>query len=620
MVAATCVLRILLSTSPIDAGIDWSRLAEPQADQYDTKVILHLATSTTSSSRPQKYTRTPVGLSQAVFDGQVAVRHVYPPLPEFTDAPIDHPNIGLAAEYVRHWPVIFRQCQQLLEAIHPALHPQIPLESNQIYRGSVCHSEERLFGTMWATIFCPLGLAEAIVQELAHQKLRVLGVSYNAATAIVENDPSELHSSSIVKDQLQPLTAVLHEAYSYVHVTALDIELLRAERDEQRRPVLTEVLARNLMRIEAGHNTLQKHFRAGQHGQEFMAGFFDWTERTIESARDMLNGSRRPCAASVSSNAPAHANLLDAARPVVFAYNGGIGDRLCNLPALRALAALFQGRLALLCFEGDRDLYYSDLNLRAIYECNFEYAEVGFEFDVVQVAQHLIDCDLFLSINPWHTGSVSELLGRFPGIPSVGFFPEFSHNLPCDYEGHAIDMAFAIPRFFGDNIELTAFSNPPAISRNAAAMAQEFKRRYANWTHTIFVHTDTKPEKSWSIPRFEAVLDKFLESFPDFGALIVDVGGGGTWRSRFPDRITPVALPLDACFALLRESHLFLGVDSCHLHAADLFRVPGVALFGPSTSRRWGYKFCKHRHLQSSGSMDNIGVDDVYEALCSLIV
>src|SRR6185295_9852542 len=115
------------------------------------------------------------------------------------------------------------------------------------------------------------------------QKLRVLGVSSNAATAIVENDPSELHSSSIVKDQLQPLTAVLHEVYSYVHVAALDIAILRAERDQQRRAVLTEVLARNLVRIEAGHNTLQKHFRPGEHGQEFMAGLFDWTERIIDS-------------------------------------------------------------------------------------------------------------------------------------------------------------------------------------------------------------------------------------------------------------------------------------------------------------------------------------------------
>ena len=41
--------------------------------------------------------------------------------------------------------------------------------------------------------------------------------------------------------------------------------------------------------------------------------------------------------------------MLTARVPVVFAYNGGIGDRLCNLPALRALASLFPARLVLVC-------------------------------------------------------------------------------------------------------------------------------------------------------------------------------------------------------------------------------------------------------------------------------
>lgn len=321
---------------------------------------------------------------------------------------------------------------------------------------------------------------------------------------------------------------------------------------------------------------------------------------------------------SAASSANVLSDFSHAAKPVVFAYNGGIGDRLCNLPALRALATLFQGRLALVCFKGDRDLYYSDLNLRAVYEFDFEFAHVGFEFDVEDVARHVVDCDLFLSINPWHTSSVSELLGRFSDVQTVGFFPQFGHSLTCDYEGHAMDMAFAVPRFLNSELDLPTFSKPPAISETAATMAREFRRQYAPWPRVLFVHTDTKPEKSWPIDRFESVLNRFLDTFPDFGALVVDVRGEGICRRRSSDRIAPVNLPLDACFALLRDSQLFLGVDSCHLHAADLFRVPGVALFGPSTSRRWGYKFCKHRHLQSSGNMNEIGVDDVYEALCSL--
>ena len=278
--------------------IDWARLAEPQADQYDTDITLQLASSTTSAARPQLYTRTPVGDAPAIFDGQVAIRHAYRSWPEFElllsqyhllDAPTDHSNIGIAAEYVRSWPLGFQQCQRLLDTIHPVLDRRIPLESPEVYRGSLCHSYEHMFGTMWATIFCPIGLAEAIVHEMAHQKLRALGVSFESATTIVGNDPSELYVSPVIKERPRPMTAVLHAEYSYVYVTTLDTRMLVAEEDPHRRAVLDHVLRTNLARIEEGNDTIRNHFRAGPYGPEFMAGFYEWIESTISSARAALN-------------------------------------------------------------------------------------------------------------------------------------------------------------------------------------------------------------------------------------------------------------------------------------------------------------------------------------------
>jgi prolyl 4-hydroxylase len=284
-----------LAGTAVSISIDWSRLAEPQADQYDTDVVLRLASSTFSAGRPRPYMRTPIGEAPAAFDGEVAIRHVYRSLPEFAsisthypDAPADHPNIGMAAEHIRKWSAAFTQCQRLLEAIHPAMDPGLPLVSDEIYRGSSCHSLERLFGTIWATIFCPIGLAEAIVHEMAHQKLRVLGVSFESARAVVGNDPSVLYVSPIIKDRQRPMTAVLHAEYSYVYVTALDIHLIEAERDPARRGALAGVLERNLSRIEEGYDTIRRYFKPGEHGREFMEGFYAWTENTINSAADLL--------------------------------------------------------------------------------------------------------------------------------------------------------------------------------------------------------------------------------------------------------------------------------------------------------------------------------------------
>ena len=290
---------LVRSESPGSRAIDWSRLAEPQADHYDSDVILRLASSTTSVGRPQPYRRTPIGDSPSTFDGQVAIRHVYRDEPEFAtfswhypDAAVDHPNIALAAEHVRRWPVAFAQCQRLLEAIHPAIDDRLPLESTNIYSGSSCHSLEKLFGTMWSTIYCPIGLAEAIVHEMAHQKLRVLGVSFESSTTIVGNDPTARYVSAIIKDRLRPMTAVLHAHYSYVHVTALDVHYLMAEQDLRRVEVLSEVLQRNLSRIEEGYDTIRVHFRPGEHGVEFVEGLFRWTETVTASARGLLANRR----------------------------------------------------------------------------------------------------------------------------------------------------------------------------------------------------------------------------------------------------------------------------------------------------------------------------------------
>jgi HEXXH motif-containing protein len=123
---------------------------------------------------------------------------------------------------------------------------------------------------------------------MAHQKLRVLGVSFESATSIVGNDPRNLYVSPIIKDRLRPMTAVLHAQYSYVHVTALDIRILEAEHDPCRCEAIGRRLGVNLARIKEGLETLRNHLDPGRHGEEFMRGMFAWTERTIGTGERLL--------------------------------------------------------------------------------------------------------------------------------------------------------------------------------------------------------------------------------------------------------------------------------------------------------------------------------------------
>jgi len=54
------------------------------------------------------------------------------------------------------------------------------------------------------------------------------------------------------------------------------------------------------------------------------------------------------------------------------------------------------------------------------------------------------------------------------------------------------------------------------------------------------------------------------------------------------------------------------------LHAADLARVPGVGLFGPTHPATWGFRFAPHRHLARS-AMADITAQDVLDAMEDLV-
>jgi len=53
------------------------------------------------------------------------------------------------------------------------------------------------------------------------------------------------------------------------------------------------------------------------------------------------------------------------------------------------------------------------------------------------------------------------------------------------------------------------------------------------------------------------------------------------------------------------------------LHAADLFRVPSVGLFGSTMAVEWGIRFASGVNIQAPGAMSAISVTLVLEAVKS---
>jgi len=271
--------------------IDWSRCAQPQDDQHDTDVVLDLVATTVCPQRRAPHRRRLPDGAPTIFDGAVAVRYIAdtcPGHPRNQHGPLRHPHIQQAVDYVRRWPTVFRQFQRIMDTFHPMVDTTVPLEEYGLRLGSNSHSDEDRFGTMYGTIFDPIGLAEAFVHEMGHNKLRGLGVYVESAARLVTNPPDELFESPIRKDRMRPMTAVLHAQLSFIYVTDLDLRMIAAEPSDAARSRMLYMLATNVPRMELGYDEVNRHIRVDAPGRLFLDGFNRWSERVISGGNRVL--------------------------------------------------------------------------------------------------------------------------------------------------------------------------------------------------------------------------------------------------------------------------------------------------------------------------------------------
>jgi ADP-heptose:LPS heptosyltransferase len=310
----------------------------------------------------------------------------------------------------------------------------------------------------------------------------------------------------------------------------------------------------------------------------------------------------------------------DAENPTVILLNAR-GDYLLNLPALRALSYLYGDKLKVVVRPGARRTFFPGLRARSFHEPELDFSKsLDERFDFEALARDIGACDLFLSLNPWHARSIDRLLERLAPARSIGYHPAFDVALPLDFTKHNIDLAFDLPRAIAPSLEVDSFAAPPALEEASETVAARIRASIPPSHRIAIVHAETKSEKMWPVDRFVAALDWLLDRYPDFVILDIGVKDMGLDRGRHGGRVVHCAgLPLAVAIALTRHANLFLGVDSCFLHAVDLFRVPGVGLFGSTDAHEFGFRFGPHRHVGGKVSMTDLEVEEVIAAIEDLL-
>lgn len=241
--------------------IDWLRVAKPQADLYDCDVALSLQGELPYIEAPHK-----------IFDTVAVMPCPRRLSPEISNAPLDHLNIREAERLLNLWPEGAASFKHLMREFHPLQ------MAGSHGRGSTCGSDDSLPGKMYSTIHSAPGLAEAFVHEMAHSKLRYLGIYLEYAFGLITNGPDELFESPLRKDKPRPMSAVVHAEFSYCYVTALDVVMQDS----------LDALRVNRDRIAEGRDTINKNLKCDADGEKFFAGFFSWLDEVIAQCNLVL--------------------------------------------------------------------------------------------------------------------------------------------------------------------------------------------------------------------------------------------------------------------------------------------------------------------------------------------
>jgi ADP-heptose:LPS heptosyltransferase len=321
--------------------------------------------------------------------------------------------------------------------------------------------------------------------------------------------------------------------------------------------------------------------------------------------------------------------LLEARHPVAI-FSMGIGDHLLALPAMRALTNLFDERLSLICQPGAREVFFRDLSLKQVHEIKVQHSfdsvrsEKGkplrrVRFNANSLVEQVNNRDLLISLNYWHSPSVDELLEKLSPVTTMGFFSQFKFQFSF-YGKHASDVAFSVPQSLDSALRIENFAGPPSVLPAIQEWARTWRTRISGPTKVLGVHAETKPSKMWPVDRFVETLDEFLGRHRDVIVLALGISDLGLDKGKHGERVVPCdKLPLPCVIALMGQADFFLGIDSCLLHVADLFCIPGVGLFGPTKESDYGFRFAPHRHLRGfDGTMDAITPSQVLNALESV--
>lgn len=289
--------------------------------------------------------------------------------------------------------------------------------------------------------------------------------------------------------------------------------------------------------------------------------------------------------------------------PVVL-FLHGIGDALLALPSLRALCTIFPERLTLVCESPIRDWFYGELpvarilTLDSVWLCCGTSARNDAIFDAERLATMIGPCDLLIPLMSWRSTCLLELMERLAPRRTVGVGQGLDIGFKRCVHMHAVDQLFRIPATFAPDLDPASFAAPPMLPKTATAAAQHIIAALPESAKLAVVHTQTGRDKQPDREEFVALVEQILRAHEGLWVLALDeVDQTYHAAAREQRFLHGCGMRLDVAMSITSQADLFVGVDSCMLHAADLFGRPSLGLFAATSPAEFGFRFTLRQHI-----------------------
>jgi ADP-heptose:LPS heptosyltransferase len=311
---------------------------------------------------------------------------------------------------------------------------------------------------------------------------------------------------------------------------------------------------------------------------------------------------------------------------LIFHHNGA-GDYVMSVPAMRALTHYAPRPIHIVCGAVEAAFLYEGLAADRLIRTATGYGHFEHRFDPSSVTGLAPSYEWFISLAHWRNDDVLSLKERSRARWSAGLFPHFDLRpeiMPHREVLHEFDRLFALAQAIFPGAVISEWLTPLEYPAAARAFAAEFSATLPDGATVLTVHADTRPEKVWPLDRLDTALATLTRELPRLVIVVLNLLPeqlpltAETARARFLNGV-----PLAHAMAVTSRSHCFLGVDSCMLHVADLHRIPGVALFGPTDPRQFGYRVRSAvepvQLRMPSRTLRKLLPADVVRALCGVI-